>query len=276
MRAAALAAARRGWAVFPCRPGDKRPAIDRWEERACADPELVARCWPSQRHNVGIACGPSRLVVIDLDTAEHGGSLPPSWAAEPGVRDGRDVLRVLALRAGEPWPDTYTTRTPSGGLHLYFAAIEGRTLRNSASRIGPMIDVRGPGGYVVGPGSVTARGRYRVVCDDRVRTLPGWLADLAEPPRIARAAPTSMGAGPVYGRLRAIVEAVLTSEPGTRNGRLFWAACRAGEMVAAGKIDAVAAEEALIRAAVEAGLRGGETEARRTVASGLRSAGGTG
>jgi hypothetical protein len=233
---------------------------------------VVARCWPSQRHNVGIACGPSRLVVIDLDTAEHGGSLPPSWAAEPSINDGREVLRLLALRAGEPWPDTYTTRTPSGGLHLYFAAIDGRELRNSASRVGPMIDVRAAGGYVVGAGSVTARGRYQVVRDYMVRTLPGWLADLVAPARPTRAAPASVAQRPVYGRLRGIVEAVLTSEPGTRNGRLFWAACRAGEMISAGLIDHAAAEDVLVRAAVESGLRGGEPEARRTVASGLRSA----
>ena len=66
--AAAVEAARRGWAVFPCRPGDKRPAVPDWEHRACSDPERVGRYWPSGQHNIGIACGPSRLVVVDLDT----------------------------------------------------------------------------------------------------------------------------------------------------------------------------------------------------------------
>src|ERR1022692_3977538 len=76
-RAAAIAAARRGWAVFPCRPGDKRPAIDRWEERASADPTHIETAWRDRypRANVGIAAGPSGLVVVDLDTSEHGAQL---------------------------------------------------------------------------------------------------------------------------------------------------------------------------------------------------------
>jgi hypothetical protein len=40
-----------------------------WEHRACADPGRVARYWPSSSHNAGIACGPSGLVVVDLDTS---------------------------------------------------------------------------------------------------------------------------------------------------------------------------------------------------------------
>ena len=76
--AAAMEAAQRGWAVFPCRPGDKRPAVADWEGRACSDPDRVGRYWPSDHHNVGIACGPSRLVVIDLDTHSP---LPEDWRA---------------------------------------------------------------------------------------------------------------------------------------------------------------------------------------------------
>ena len=72
-RAAAVEAAGRGCAVFPCRPGDKRPAVPDWERRACADPELVARYWPSVRHNVGIARGPSGLTVVDLDPPDGRG-----------------------------------------------------------------------------------------------------------------------------------------------------------------------------------------------------------
>jgi hypothetical protein len=267
---AAVAAARRGWAVFPCRPGDKRPAVDRWEQRACADPDIVARRWPSSRHNIGLACGPSGLVVVDLDTAAHGADLPAEWAAEPGVRDGRDVLAILAERAGQPWPSTHTVTTPSGGLHLYFRAPPGREIRNSAGKIGPRIDGRGRGGYVLAAGSIIGGRPYRVTDDLPVAPLPGWLADLAAPARPPQLQRQASADRPVYERLRGLVEHVLGGQPGDRNGRLYWAACRAAELVADGRVDRAAAETVLVRAAVDAGLRGGEREAQQTVASGLR------
>ncbi len=118
--------------------------------RACSDPERVGRYWPSDQHNVGIACGPSRLVVVDLDTHGH---LPEDWRQLPGIRDGRDVLAQLAEWAGKPWPSTYMVATANGGWHLYFTAPEASGIRNSASLLGPLVDVRGAGGYVVAAGS---------------------------------------------------------------------------------------------------------------------------
>ena len=273
LAAAAVAAAERGWSISPCRPGDKRPTIDRWEERASASPAHVGAAWRDRfpACNVGIACGPSGLVVIDLDTTAHGGSLPESWAAEASVCDGCDVLAVLAERAGESWPSTYSVRTPSGGMHLYFAASTGRVIRNSASRVGPMVDVRGAGGYVVGAGSIAHGRAYELAADEPVAPLPAWLAALTLPAEHPRPVPTR-APDASYSRLRAVVQAVLDSAPGTRNGRLFWAACRAAEMVSVGQLDRDAAERVLLAAAMEAGLRGGESEARRTIASGLRGA----
>ena len=110
----------------------------------------MARYWPSGQHNIGIACGPSRLVVVDLDTHGH---LPEDWRQLPGIRDGRDVLAQLAEWAGKPWPSTYMVATANGGWHLYFTAPEGGGIRNSASLLGPLVDVRGAGGYVVAAGS---------------------------------------------------------------------------------------------------------------------------
>src|ERR1019366_168943 len=146
----AAAMAGRGWHVFPCLPGDKRPAVDKWEQRACADPGRVTRFWPGPRHNVGIACGPSGLVVIDLDT--HG-TLPEDWRM-PGIIDGRDVLAQLCEWAGQPWPSTYMVATPTGGWHLYFRAPAGSGIRNSAGKLAPAIDIRAGGGFAVGAGSV--------------------------------------------------------------------------------------------------------------------------
>lgn len=265
----AVLLAGRGWAVFPCRPGDKRPAVDRWEQRACADPARVARYWPSPRHNIGVACGPSGLVVVDLDTAAHGGELPDAWRM-PGVNEGADVLVVLAERHGQVgWPSTYTVRTPSGGTHLYFLATKGRQIRNSAGKVGPMVDVRAAGGYVVGAGSVTSAGVYELLDDCDPAALPGWLADLADPPQgdPPPPAPAGVGSAP-RGRLRGLVETVLTARQGQRNNVLHWAACRAAEMAAAGEVDEHAACEALVMAAAEIGLD--EAEARRTIASALR------
>lgn len=264
---AAAEAARRGWAVFPCRPGDKRPAVDRWEQRACADPERVAQHWPAGA-NVGIACGPSRLVVLDLDT--HG-ELPDDWRRMPGVRDGADVLAQLCEWAGQPWPATYWVATPSGGWHLYFRAPDGAEVRNSAGKIGPLIDVRGAGGYVIAGGSVVGGRPYEVLDDAEPVPLPRWLARLLapqpEPPRPAAAKrDTSTSA-----RVAGIVQAVEAAAEGQRNSVLHWAACRAAEMVTAGQADPEAVTADLVAAAAVAGLP--EREARRTIASGLRGGG---
>jgi Bifunctional DNA primase/polymerase, N-terminal len=272
LRDAAVAAARRGWHVFPCRPGDKRPAVDRWEQRACADPERVGRYWPA-RHNVGIACGPSRLLVLDLDT--HG-MLPDEWRL-PGIRDGRDVLAQLAEWAGQDWPSTYTVSTPSSGWHLYFTAPEGSELRNTAGKLGPLIDTRGCGGYVLAVGSVVDGRRYEVLDEDGPRSLPGWLYRLLlpeQPKNVVAPRPDNVVAPErARARAQALIDSVLAGQPGDRNGLLHWASCRAAEMVAAGEADQDSITEALVSAAIASGLRGGEREARRTVASGMRSVG---
>jgi hypothetical protein len=273
-KAAAMAAAQHGWTVFPCRPGDKRPAIDHWEQRACTDPERVARYWPSPRHNVGIACGPSRLVVVDLDSAAHG-ALPPDWAALPGIHGGRDVLAQVAEWAGEPWPCTYTVSTPSGGSHLYFTAPEASSIRNSAGKIGPLVDVRAQGGYVVGAGSLVGGRIYKVLDGTPPSVLPGWLHRLLTgPPATARAgrqiARGTAQQGVAATRLRGILRTVSTAPEGQRNSALHWGACRAAGMIAAGETDSATVVEALVTAAMAAGLP--ETEARRTVASGMQGA----
>lgn len=192
---AALACASRGWRVFPLRPGDKRPAIRDWETRATADPARIRRAWGSgrgRRCNVGIACGPSDLVVIDLDRPKPGTIRPPDWN-RPGIGDGADVLAALAEDHGaEPPLDTYGVQTGSGGEHLYFAASAGRRIRNSAGRLGWLIDVRAAGGYVVAAGSVVRGRRYRAT-DADVASLPEWIAERLHEPEPPRADFTPIG-----------------------------------------------------------------------------------
>jgi hypothetical protein len=263
-RDAAVAAAKRGWAVFPCRPNDKRPTVRDWERRACSDPERVARYWPGDRHNIGIACGPSRLVVLDLDA--HG-ELPEDWRRLPGVTDGKDVLAQICEWAGMDWPATYTVATPSGGWHLYFTSPDGAAIRNSASMTGPQVDVRAQGGYVVGAGSAVGDAAYEVIYDQAPVPLPEWIARLLAPAP-ARTVARPIRHGTAGGRLAGLLRTVEQAQQGTRNERLFWAASRAAEMVAVGSADAREVTEQLVAAAVSAGLP--DAEARRTIASAMR------
>jgi hypothetical protein len=261
---AAAQAAACGWRVFPCRPGDKRPAVSDWEHRACADPARVEQAFRGRWAgcNYGVACGPSGLVVVDLDRDE--------------AKDGRaEFVALCKARGLEQPPQVLMIRTPRGGVHLYFAALPGREIRNSASRIGPGIDVRGRGGYVVGPGSVIDGRPYAVIASLPVLPLPGWLADLADPAPepVLRIWPSAVS-GRVRPRLVGIIDQVLTAPIGERNTMLYWAACRCGEMVAAGKLSMGVVELALAEAAEGAGLD--EREADRTIRSALaRTAGAT-
>ena len=108
LRAWALHFAARGWHVFPITPGAKKPpVIDRWEARASTDPEQITYWWRHIPHTIGIATGPSRLVVIDLDTPKPGELVPDRWAAL-GIGSGAGVLRALAREHGITLTPTYT------------------------------------------------------------------------------------------------------------------------------------------------------------------------
>ena len=78
------------------------------------------------------------------------------------------------------------------------------------------------------------------------------------------------------GRFAALVRTVRDSAEGERHYRLFWAACRAGEMVAAGAIGAESAAAELARAAMEAGgrdARNAEATARDGIKRGIAAGG---
>ena len=277
---AATALAERGWHVFPCQPGGKRPALRQdWEHRATTDTARIARCWETGPFNVGVACGPSCLVVIDLDTPKPGEAKPPEHAHDTGVNDGADVLAALCEEAGQPWPagTTFTVATPSGGMHLYFTAPPGTAYRNTARRLGWLIDTRATGGYVVGPGSVIGDRRYTVVNPDPPAPLPAWLAArLADPdpPEPTGAAlgdgiGDRQGTGYALTALRGEVDRVLAARPGTRNDTLNHAAFALGQLTAAGVLPPRLAWDALASAAASIGLP--PREAARTIASGLNS-----
>lgn len=189
---AALSAAARGWHVFPLRPGTKRPALHgeeqcpkirdcagghrKWEDRATTDPDRIRRAWADRPFNVGIATGPSGLLVVDLDL--------PKTNSSQDTPDGATTLTALCERAGQAVPATYRTRTASGGQHLYFSAPSGIRMPNSAGKLGRLIDTRAWGGYVIGPGSLTPTGAYTVL-DDRA-PAPSRRGCTACSPRPAR------------------------------------------------------------------------------------------
>lgn len=143
LRDAALRAAASGLYVFPCTPRGKTPAIRAWEQAATRDPGQINRWWTKGApYNIGAATGPSNLVVIDLDQG-RGDPAPEPFT---GARNGRDVLAMLAERAGQPAPfDTATVATATGGLHLYYRAPRGVQLRNTAGTLGFRIDSRAQG-----------------------------------------------------------------------------------------------------------------------------------
>lgn len=269
---AALSHAARGWRVFPLRPNDKRPAVAGWEQRATNDPDRIARCWESGDFNVGVATGPSGLVVVDLDQPKPGAEAPSEWRL-PGVHWGLDALAVLAGGHHAELPVvTYRVLTPSGGEHLYFAAPADVELHNTAGKLGWLIDTRAAGGYVVAAGSVIGGRRYESDDTAAVEDLPAWLTALLTDQMPAPALSHAMDAVERRSRyaaaaLRGELDRVLSAPVGQRNHTLNSAAFALGQLIAAELIPDVLAIDALSFAARATGLS--ESEAAATIRSGL-------
>ncbi|WP_061290430.1 bifunctional DNA primase/polymerase [Herbidospora cretacea] len=284
----ALAAAARGWHVFPLVVGGKVPPqrFDRWEERATTDPEVIRRWW-SKPFNIGIACGPSRLVVLDLDKPKQkeGASPPPPFDL-PGVTDGADAMALVCERAGQPFPtwETFQVSTRRGGIHLYYAAPpDGPELRNTegdkGNGLGWLIDTRAAGGYVVAPGSFVdlpdGTGPYEVVYNAAPAPLPPWLSKrLSTPPRQAATPlrlelPRDRRGAFLHAAINGELAKLAAAPLGQRNRTLYLAATALGQLVAGGALDEQEVKDLLGQGGVDAGLTPSET--RLTIASGLKN-----
>jgi hypothetical protein len=181
----ALAYARRGWRVVPVPAGRKVPTITAWQREGTTDEARITHWWTqAPDHGIGIVCGEaSGLWVLDVDVA--------------GDKAGDETLAELTDAYG-PLPETFEVVTGSGGRHVYFAWTPGCDVRNSASgALGPGIDVRGEGGFVVAPPSLHASGRryeHEASSPTHLAAPPEWLLaklerstdEVVRPPAVQR------------------------------------------------------------------------------------------
>lgn len=176
----AMAYAERGWRVFPARLDERGKASYKSAARNdgrkwgwSTDPSEIRRDfarWP--RAGVGILTGAeSGIFVVDADTLEGHGV------------DGLATLRAIEVRHGA-LPDTLTAESPSGSRHLYLEHPCGGSYVRSFT-LAPGVDVKGDGGTITAPPTVTPRGTYRWLNRRPVARAPDWLLDavLAEPVR---------------------------------------------------------------------------------------------
>jgi hypothetical protein len=178
----ALDYARRGWPDFPvytvidgrctCReaacdsPG-KHPRVTGWPNQATTDPETIRQWWTRwPGANIGIPTGTaSGFFVLDVDLRH----------------DGDETLRELEAQQG-PLPPTVEALTGGGGRHIFFR-YPGYSVKSSAGVLGPGLDIRGDGGFIVAPDSLHVSGRryeWEVSShpdDVPVADAPAWLLD---------------------------------------------------------------------------------------------------
>src|SRR5271163_2648933 len=150
----ALNCLRRGWCVFPCIPKTKKPLgglVPNGKDDASNDEAIIRRWWKAKPEaNVGIACGPSNLAVLDIDHGVDSLDSVKNWMARNNI-DGS----YYAVRTG---------RRPEYGLQVYFeGAIPDVGLWKLDGCEG---QVKSQGGYVMAAGSVHPSGeRYEAVVD---------------------------------------------------------------------------------------------------------------
>jgi len=182
MLEAALAYAAFGWRVFPlhhpvgsgcscgkagCGNVGKHPRyhdhdLAHGHNSASADPEQIARWWRRwPQANIGLAI--DDMVIVDVDPRNGGHLTFDDLEAEHGK-----------------FPSTIESLTGGGGRHLFYQD-PGDSLHCATDALGPGVDIKTCGGYVVLPPSLHASGqRYEWEAsshpsDTPLAALPEWV-----------------------------------------------------------------------------------------------------
>jgi hypothetical protein len=160
----------RGFHLFPLQPGKKTPRVAGWTTQLDG--------WDfNPEDNIGVytgAFGDGALIVVDIDNKDG--------------RDGGQTIVGLEIE-GHELPPTYEVATPSGGRHLYYQAPS--AVPSGVDVLGPGVDIRSAGGYVVGAGSRLAGFAQRYVAklgdgvdpQQPIAVAPQWLFDICGKPR---------------------------------------------------------------------------------------------
>ena len=206
----ALAYARQGWPVFPCRPGGKEPATRHGFRDATTDDNQLRSWWNRQPGaNIAVVTGTPGPDVLDVD--QHGdagsGFAACRQLSKAGLLDGAGAL----------------VATPHAGLHLYFTGSRQRSGRLRRHHL----DFRAAGGYVLVPPSQVTDTEYRLIRHSSRLGGLDWSAvtGMLEP---ERSRPGRSTGAAVVDTSR-LVAWVARLEKSNRNCGLFWAACRAAE-----------------------------------------------
>jgi hypothetical protein len=204
---AALGYAAAGLAVFPLRPRSKAPLISnddggRGFHDATTDPDQIRAWWTDvPTANIGIR-PPTDILVVDVDP-----------------RAGGDAELSRLIKQHGKLPGTWTTRTGSGGWHLWFTTTN---LTEVRAQLGRGIDLKTHSkGYLVAPPSMHPNGtRYRWVTPPGSDPAPApqWLRHAATPPA-PPARPTVTATSTTGSRytLRCLVARIDRAPEGRRN-----------------------------------------------------------
>ncbi len=159
----ALAYARAGFAVFPCRPRGKEPITKHGFKDAACDEAQIRKWWmDSPNANVGIAAGArSGLIIVDIDSLA-----------------GAKLLAELAAQFGT-LPPTHHDTTGKGHQFFFKLPFDCGTVPSSAEG---GLDIRADGGYVVAPPSIHPNGKtyqWDARSPNEMALAPVWLLDFA-------------------------------------------------------------------------------------------------
>jgi len=250
--------------VFRLQPGTKVPLPGSRGHLDASDDADLARLWWQQMPaaNIATATGVrSKIWVLDVDPKNGGDETLAELEAQHGAL-----------------PLTVRVQTPSGGEHLWWQwPANGPEIRCSASRVGPGLDVRAEGGFVVVPPSRLANGRgYRWIANGAraIADAPAWLIHLTQPPP----PPPRAEPGPPPADLERYVSRAVREEfaklesasAGTRNVALNGAAFNLAQFVKAGALPEDWARQQLEARALAIGLPAREVQ--HTINSAFRAA----
>lgn len=240
-----------------CRVKGKAPQDKGWQKQKPPSLEIV-EAW-ARLGSLGLRTGAvSGVIVIDDDTDEH------------------NAAEALNL------PPTPTMITGGGGRHHYFRH-PGGTIKNSASKLAPGVDVRGDNGVVVYAGAIHPETgqMYRwaegLSPDDiAFAELPDHVLEKLRPTKAPKpkAEPGAAKANTrkrryAQGALRRSIHRIQAAAEGTRNDTVNRAAYDLGRFVGAGWLNIEDVRDSLLSAAISAGLS--ESEAAPTIESGLKA-----